>query len=134
DKASWRWLATHLPRYDVPSTPDLLTALKALQSVGFMRRQELDNGMDRWSLSDEGRRRLVQLQTSLVRQPSGPLTRSELAALLSALRAGPEQAVSAFIPHAHDGVRMSAILRQALEADASLAAQVAFDGAMLPPS
>ncbi len=132
DKASWRWLATHLPRYVVPTTLDMLGALKALQGRGLLERHELDNGMDRWSLTGAGRFRLVQLQIGRELPTQGPLTGEELRQMMTALKAGAEQAIRAFIPHASDGAHMVAVLQQVLDADESLAERVAFGGAMLP--
>ena len=65
DGASWRRVASALSALEVPRSPDMLSALKELQSERFLERQELAGGQDCWKLTPDGRARLSELRPTL---------------------------------------------------------------------
>jgi hypothetical protein len=130
-KASWHWVGTRLPLYDVPSQPDALTTLKALRDQGWLEERDAGGGLDRWSLTARGLGRLEELERA-GSPAAGPLGAAELEVLLTALRGGVASAITALMPFADDGPTMVAVLQQVLAADVALAERVAFGGAMLP--
>lgn len=132
--ASWHWLATRLPLYDVPLVPDVLTVLEALRERGLVMDQIIGGGLDAWSLTDAGRARLEALESVEALKDSGPLSAAELAQLTAALRGGAQATIAALMPYADDGAKMRAVLQRALASDHGLAERVAFGAAMLPAS
>jgi hypothetical protein len=127
-QASWHRLATWLPSFDVPLTPDLMVVLKDLKARGLVTQTLVGGGMDRWAITAAGEALLGG------RPPPGPLAPDELARFTEGVRGGLDATLAALRPFASDGLKLWAVLRQMLAANVADALVVAEVGLFLPPS
>jgi len=122
EKASWHWLATRLPSYDVPLVPDMMVALKDMKARGLVTQTVVGGGMDRWALTPAGDARLDGKPVA-----PGPLDGPALQKFIAALHGGQRSTLEAVRPWFARGLELWAILRQVLAstADAQRVAEVA---------
>jgi hypothetical protein len=118
-QASWHFLATRLPAYDVPLGVNMMTVLRGMADRGLVTSMAVGGGMDRWSCTAAGR--------AILESPP------DVGELIAAAHARDfADWIRALIPLADDGPRMSATLRRVLEADETSANRVAFGAAIMP--
>jgi hypothetical protein len=114
EKASWHWLATRLPSYDVPLVPDMMVALNDMKARGLVTRTVVGGGMDRWALTSAGDARLDGKPVA-----PGPLDGPALQRFIAAIHGGHVSTLEAVRPWFARGLELSAILRQVLAATAN---------------
>lgn len=128
-QASWHRLATRLPSYDVPLQPDLMKVLQDLKARGLVTQTLAGGGMDRWAITPAG---VAALDGTA--PPGGPLDAAALQQFAAAIHAGSHATLDAVGPYLNDGLKLWAILRQALAANPADAQRVAEVGLFLPAS
>jgi hypothetical protein len=126
-QASWHRLASRLPSFDVPLVPDLMVVLADLKARGLVTQTVVGSGMDRWAITPAGEAALDGKQA-----PAGVLAPDAVARFIAALRGGAVASAQAVMPYMDDGLKLWAILRQAVAADPSAAPDIAAAGLYLP--